>query len=225
MKKGTAKNALIKLNVSTLGLTKAELKLLLRLNTPIKIQNYLDSISVNYELEGQSCMSPRRVMRMMTAHCIEGALFAATALWLAGEEPLLLDLKSHRDEDHVVALYKRNGFWGAISKTNHATLRFRDPIYATVRELAASYFHEFFSNARPRKSLRSHSDPFDMSRYGTSWITAEEELYDIAADLDDAKHYELFPQKNVQYIRSPDVMERKAGGLMEWTEKGKRLIK
>lgn len=205
------------------GLTKEELRQLRKLNTPIKIQDFLDSgIAINFERKGQTCMSPRRVLREKQAHCIEGAMLAAVALWLQGEEPLLLDLKSHRDEDHVIALYKRNGRWGAISKTNHATLRFRDPIYKTPRELAISYFHEFFSNARPRKSLRSFSAPFNLKKLGTDWITDEEELYEIAAALDDARHFDLFPKKNLAYIRKPDEMEVKAGKLTEWTQLGKR---
>ena len=118
------------------GLSKKELVVFKKLNTPIKIQNFLDKIPMNWEKRGETYMSPRRALRAQNMHCLEGAVFAATALWLQGEKPLLLDLKANGDDDHVVALYKRNGYWGAISKTNHAALRFRDPVYKTIRELA-----------------------------------------------------------------------------------------
>ena len=108
------------------GLTQTETAILRRLSTPEKIQDFLDALPINHEKRGDTCMSPRQVLREGKAHCIEGAMLAALALWMHGEEPLLLDLTTLRyDDDHVVALYRRNGFWGAISKTNHAVLRFQ----------------------------------------------------------------------------------------------------
>ena len=204
------------LKISESGLTPAELKLLRSLSTPQKIQDYLDTLPINFEKKGETCMSPRRVLREQKAHCIEGAMLAAVALWLQGEKPLLLDLKNKGDDDHVVALYKRNGCWGAISKTNHATLRFRDPIYRTIRELTMSYFHEYFLDTTGIKTLRSHSGPFNLAHYGTAWITSEDELWNIAADIDTVKHYPLFTKENRVYIRRADDMERKAGKLTEW---------
>lgn len=204
------------------GLAKDELAVLSRLSTPIKIQDYLDSLPINFEKRGETLMSPRRVLREKKAHCIEGALLAATALLLAGEQPLLLDLKTlPSDDEHVVALYKRNGRWGAISKTNHATVRFRDPIYKSARELAASYFHEYFLDSTGAKTLRSYSDPFNLKRLGTSWITAEEDLWNISDALDAVPHFELFPSANTRYLRKADSMERKAGALKEWSKKGR----
>ena len=203
--------------LSKTDLTTEELDILRSLSTPEKIQDYLDTLPVNFEKKRETCMSPRRVLREQKAHCIEGAMVAAVAFWLHGEKPLLLDLKTLKgDDDHVVALYKRGGCWGAVSKTNHTTLRFRDPIYRTVRELAASYFHEYFLNSNGLKTLRSHSGAFNLSRFGTEWITSEEELWDIAAALDDAPHFKLFPAGNSRYIRKADAMERKAGELTEW---------
>ena len=197
--------------------TTEELAVLRALSTPQKIQNYLDSLPINFEKKKETCMSPRRVLREQKAHCIEGAMVAAIALWLRGEKPLLLDLKTIKgDDDHVVALYKRGGCWGAISKTNHATLRFRDPIYRNVRELAASYFHEYFLDSNGVKTLRSHSGPFSLSKYCTGWITSEEDLWEIAADLDTSPHFSLFPKDNMRYVRKADSMERKAGALTEW---------
>ncbi|MBA3550884.1 hypothetical protein H0W32_01600 [Patescibacteria group bacterium] len=198
-------------------LTKAELSTLRKLSTPIKIQDYLDTLPINFEKKGETHMSPRRVLREKIAHCIEAALLAATALWLRGHEPLILDLKAHpHDDDHVVALYKINGLWGAISKTNHTTVRFRDPIYKTIRELAVSYFHEYFLDKNGLKVLYSYSNPINLKKIGDRWITSEEELWYLDDILNNAPHHEIYPKENKKYIRRADAMERKAGKLREW---------
>jgi hypothetical protein len=148
---------------------------------------------------------------------LEGALLAAAALWLAGEPPLLLDLKTvEHDDDHVVALYRRGGRWGAISKTNHASLRFRDPIYQSVRELAASYFHEYFINRTGEKTLRSFSSPLRLKKFGSDWVTAEADLNYIAEALDALPHQLLYPRANKVFIRKADQVERRAGEITEW---------
>jgi hypothetical protein len=186
----------------------------------LEILRSLSTLPINHEKKGETCMSVRRVLREQKAHCIEGAFLAAAALWLRGEAPLLLDLKTIKgDDDHVVALYKRGGRWGAISKTNHATLRFRDPIYKTVRELATSYFHEYFINNTGMKTLRSHSGAFSLKPFGTSWITKEEDQWDLAYLLDTAPHFPLFPRGSEHYLRPADPMERKAGEIIEWESK------
>jgi hypothetical protein len=202
------------------GLTREEEATLRKLNTPIKIQDYLDKLPINFEKTGETYYSPRKVLRLGKAHCLEGAVLAAAALWLQGERPLLLDLKSSDgDDDHVVALYQRNGRWGAISKTNHATLRFRDPIYVTVRELAASYFHEYFLSTTGIKTLESYSRAFSLIPFGTSWVTTEEDLHELVDALDSSPHFPLFPRKNARFIRTADAMERKAGAIVEWTKR------
>lgn len=202
---------------SRFGLSATELRGLKRLDTPIKIQNFLDALPFNFEKKGETHMSPRRVLRTRRAHCLEGALLAALALHLHGEEPLLLDLVSlPHDDDHVVALYKRNDYWGAISKTNHATIRFRDPVYKTLRELAISYFHEWFMNSNGEKTLQSYSKPLNLKRFGTKWITAEEELWWLDKELNALSHYALVPKGNRKYIRKADPMELKAGSFVEW---------
>ncbi len=167
-------------------------------------------------------MSPRRTLREGKMHCLEGALVAAVALWLRGEPALLMDLKTKGDDDHVVALYKRNGYWGAISKTNHTSLRFRDPVYKTLRELALSYFHEYFLDSNGKKVLRSFSEPFNLKKLGTQWITADEDLFHIAAAIDTSVHHTLVPKKNIRLIRPADGMERKAGKLIEWKKSNAR---
>lgn len=210
--------------MATFGLTPAELKVLTKLNTPIKIQDYLDALPANWEEGGDTHMSPRRVLREGKAHCIEGALLAATALWLQGEKPLIMDLYAMDgvgDVDHVVALYKRGGRWGCISKTNHPTIRFRDPVYKDLRELSLSYFHEWFMNTTGQKTLESYSQPLDLSKLGTGWITAEEELWHLDNKLNALPHYKLVPKANRKYIRPADKMELLAGRLEEWP-KGKK---
>lgn len=199
------------------GFTTREIKILKKLNTPIKIQNFLDKFPINWEKAGETYMSPRRSLKAKKIHCLEGALIAALALKFQGQKPLLMDLKTVNGDDHVVALYKIHGRWGAISKTNHAALRFRDPIYKNIRELALSYFHEYFSNANGKKILREYSGPFNLnSKYGGKWITDEKDLFYIAEDLDDARHYKIFPKQNIKYIRPADKMELKAGRIIEW---------
>lgn len=205
------------------GLSKKELAVLRKLSTPEKIQDFLDALPINHEKEEDTCLSPRQVLREKKAHCIEGAMLAATALWLHGEEPLLLDLTTLRyDDDHVVALYKRNGYWGALSKTNHAVLRFRDPIYRTIRELALSYFHEYFMVTTGRKTLMSYSVPFSLKRFGTEWIVSEENVWYIAHALDDIRHFPIVPEKNKRLIRKASLIERKVGGVAEWKKMDKR---
>lgn len=197
-------------------LTKEEEKIFKQLSSPSKIQDFLNTIPYNFEPRGITCMSPRRVLKHRVAHCIEGAYLAAAILWYHGEKPLLLDLRSTKhDLDHVVALFKQNGHWGAISKTNHAVLRYREPIYKTIRELALSYFHEYFLDTG-HKTLREYSKPFNLSSYGKTWITAEEELWDIGADLDDSPHLPILPKTmTTKGLRKADEIEIRAGKLVE----------
>jgi hypothetical protein len=209
--------------VKSLGLTPTELKILRKLSTPAKIQDYLDTLAFNLEKKEETLMSPRRVLKAGKAHCLEGALLAATALMLHGHKPLLLDFKTLPcDEEHVIALYKMNGYWGAISKTNHAILRFRDPIYKTVRELALSYFHEYYMFDDGKKTLRSYSAPFDLGTLGTSWITEEKDMWHISHALDAQKHFPIVPKENMRYVRDADTITIKSGQLVEWERKNPR---
>ncbi len=176
---------------------------------------------MNWEQGGPNHMPPRRVLAARRAHCIEGALLAAAALWLHGEPPLIMNVSPRMgkgDDDHVVALYKRGGRWGAISKTNHATIRFRDPVYRTLRELVLSYFHEWFLNSTGEKLLECYSKPLDMRKFGTDWLTSEKDLWDVADALSELPHYYLVPKGNWRYVRPADRMERKAGSLIEWKQ-------
>lgn len=207
------------------GLTAREYATLSRLSTPIKIQDFLDSLPMNWEKKGDTHMSPRRMLRQKKAHCIEGALLAAAALWLHGEPPLIMNVSPRLgkgDDDHVIALYKRGGRWGAISKTNHATIRFRDPVYRTLRELVLSYFHEWFLNSTGEKVLECYSKPLDLRKFGTDWITSEKDLWNIADALSELPHYFIVPKGNWRYVRRADSMELKAGKLIEWPKSDPR---
>ena len=198
-------------------LSPAERKVFTELNTAQKIQDYLDSIPINFEVKGETYMSSRRVIRNQTAHCFEGALFAAAALAYHGARPLLLDLRTiDEDQDHVVALFRQNGLWGAISKTNHPILRYRDPVYRSVRELAMSYFHEYIESDG-KKSLREYSTAFDLSRYAPAqWITATEEMHWLVDALDACRHSPIAPKKIIRTLRGAAQIEIKAGDLVEW---------
>lgn len=192
-----------------------ELVIFKKLNTPRKIQDFLEELQINFEPKGDTCMSPRRVLRERKAHCIEGAMLAAAVMWFHGEKPLLLDLSAvDHDFDHVVALFKRGGHWGAISKTNHAVLRFREPVYKTVRELALSYFHEYFDDVG-HKNLREYSMPLNLRKFGIEWITAEKNQWQIAEALCDISHKKIADKKTIVLFRRADPIEIKAGKLVQ----------
>lgn len=161
------------------NLTKREFRLLRRLKTPEKIQKYLDNLPYNKEKEGETCRSPRRVIRDQTAHCFEGALFAAAALRVNGYPPLILDLESVRDDDHVIAVFREKGLWGAIAKSNYSGLQYRSPVYRTPRELVMSYFDHYY-NLVGEKTLRAYSRPINLAQFDRiNWMTAEEDLWAI----------------------------------------------
>jgi len=201
------------------GLNHRETAILRKLSTPRKIQDFLDRLPINFEKHGDTHMSPRRVLRERKAHCVEGALLAATALWMRGTPPLLLDLKTIEfDDEHVVALFKENGRWGAISKTNHAVVRYRDPIYKSVRELAVSYYHEYFRDHDGLKTLFSFSRPFDLRTLGDYWVTAEQDLWELDDVLNRVPHYRFLPKKNEHLIRRATPFERRVLNAREWPE-------
>lgn len=198
-------------------LTPADKKILSRLNTPHKIQDFLDALPQNHEKNGETCMSPHQVLKERKAHCIEGAMLAAVALWLHGEKPLIMSLKVARgDDDHIIALYKKNGHWGAISKTNHAVLRFRDPVYRTPRELALSYFNEYFLTKNGKKTMRGYSQPINLKRFGTKWVNAEEDLWDIGNTIFNMPHIPIVPKGNEKHLRKAHTVERTAASIKEW---------
>jgi hypothetical protein len=204
-------------------LSGTEAKIFRKLSSPRKIQDFIDSLAINMEIDARTYMSPRRVLATGQAHCVEGALLAAAALAYHGERPLLLDFQAaYDDEDHVVALFRQNGHWGAISKTNHPGLRYRDPIHQSLRGLAASYFHEYYL-WDGRKSLRFYSKPFDLARYAPeSWVTANEDLDWLVHALDASAHSSIIPKGNLRKLRPASAFEIHASAAVEWREDGRR---
>jgi hypothetical protein len=199
-----------------LGLTAAEFAELRRLDTPQKIQSYLYGLGQNFEIGGETCKTVREVLRTRNAHCIEGAMLAACALWVQGEPPLLMDMRAVRDYDHVVALFRRHGRWGAISKTNGIGLRSRDPVYRTLRELAISYFHEY-CNGRHHKTLREFSLPYDLRRVEPSlWVSGEKHAWEVANTLDTLRHFKLVNGRHLKAVALRDKFERKVGGMTQY---------
>ena len=203
-----------------LGLDPAEFRILQRLNDPAKIQDFLDAIPQNFEQGGQTCLSVREVLKQNRAHCIEGAMLAACALWVHGEPPMLLDLKAERDYDHVVTLFRSGRHWGAISKTNPPLLRWRDPVYRSLRELSITYLHEY-ANRRHQKTLRSYAGPLDLRRFDPAvWVTNTKNCWDVGFALEDLKHYPLITKAQGKRLRLRDAIERRAGALMSHPKPG-----
>lgn len=207
-------------------LTPAEHRLFVRLDTPQKIQTFLDRLPVNFGLNGDTAMSPRSVLNARMAHCAEGAIFAAAALAYHGRPPLLMDIRAlPSDQDHIIALFREHGLWGAISKTNHAILRWRDPIYRSVRELAMSYAHEYCLPGG-KKSMLSYSRPFSLKRYTPKdWVIAPEDLDSLLVDLDTSPHLPLAPPQVLRKRRRASRVEMLSQDVLEWPDPRKKKRK
>lgn len=168
--------------------TKNENEILKGLPTPFSIQQFLDECDYNTTKE---TLSPRYILQRKRAHCMEGAIFAAACLELQGRPPLILDLRAFNDDDHVIAVFKMYNCWGSIAKSNFTTLRYREPVYRNLRELAMSYFDLYF-NSNGEKSLRAYSLPYNLNRFNLmKWRTTINDLEDIGHDLDKVKHFHL----------------------------------
>jgi len=187
-----------------------------KLNTPGKVQDFLDSLKFNFEEKGETLKSPLFTLRAKKAHCFEGALLGAYLLSLLGFTPYLMYLKATKgDFDHVVAPFKIRGFWGALSKTNHAVLRYREPIYKNIRELAMSYFHEYFLNSG-EKTLRRYSAFLSLNTFGNDWVISKKNLWSIDKKLDKIRHYDMVPKFYIKKLRLADKIEIKAGKIVEF---------
>lgn len=201
---------------SDLRLTRRQFTALRRLDTPQKIQSFLHGLRQNFEHDGESCRPVGEVLKTGRAHCIEGAMLAAAALWVHGEPPLVLDMRAEHDFDHVVALFRRNGRWGAISKTNGIGLRWRDPVYRSLRELAMSYFHEYY-NGRAHKTLREYSVPFDLRRIDPAiWVTGTKNCWLVGDKLDEIRHFKLVSGRHLRSVTRRDPFERRVGVLGQY---------
>jgi len=184
-------------------LTRSEARLLSSLTPTWRIQEYLDT-SLTYDTKGGTCRSPRRVIRDGECQCMDGALFAAAALRISGLPPLILDLEAEQDSDHVLAVFKTGGAWGAIGRSNYSGLRYREPVYRSIRELVMSYFESYF-NLRREKTLRAYSEPVDLARFDRiGWMTSEDELWDIPNHLVKIPHTRVSTPKAVRAFSKVD---------------------
>ena len=199
-----------------LALTRTEFSILKRLDTPEKIQLFINAVPANHEIGGETILSVRQVLRQRRAHCIEGAFVAACALWVHGDPPLVMYMDcDSSDYPHVIALFRRTAAWGAISKHNGPQLRYRDPIYRSLRELAMSYFHEYFDR-RGRKTLRGYSVAFDMRRIDRElWITNEGACTQAHDRLARLRHYAVISSRQERMLSRRDSFERKVSKVVE----------
>lgn len=201
------------------GFSREQVSLFKKLDTPQKIQDFLETLRANF---GETSMSPKLVLEKRKAHCFEGALLAAAVLRFHGHKPLLVDLKTtHDDDDHVLAVFRQNNRWGAITKTNHAVLRYRDPVFRSVRELVMSFFNEYFLKDG-RKTLRSYSEPIDLSKFDRfGWMISKKNLEFIAESIDKVPHIPILDKKMIFSLRLADPFERKVFEAAQW-RKNKR---
>ena len=185
--------------------TARERRLLRELRDPARIQTFLDALP--YLPEG-GALSPRTTLETGTAQCFGGAILAAAALSELGHRPLLLNLRAENDDDHVLAVFRHRGLWGAVAKSNCTTLRHREPVYRSLRELVMSYF-DFYFRVDGVKTLRSYSVTLDLSRYDASgWRFAGGRLLAIEEDIERLRHYDLVPRhlRGHLALATPDVL-------------------
>lgn len=199
-----------------LGLDRAEYAILRRLRTPPLVQAFVNAIPINHEIGGETVFSVRQVLAHRRAHCIEAALLAACALWVHGEPPRVMRLDCDAsDYPHVVALFRRGACWGAISKSNGIALRYRDPIYRNLRELAMSYFHEY-STRDGRKTLRSYAAPLDLRSVDPGlWVTSDG-CWELHAMLERRRHYPLVSATQEKLLSRRDAFERAAAKTVQY---------
>jgi hypothetical protein len=191
-----------------------ERKIFRSLTSPSKIQQFLDNeIRYNLDPGGDTCYSPRTVLRERAAHCMEGAMLAAVALRLLGHPPLLVDLEAVRDSDHVLAVYRANGHWGAVAKSDYSGLRSREPVYKNIRELAMSYFEHYY-NPAGEKTLRGYSRPVNLSQFdGAGWMTSEEDVWMVPNYLCEIKHSPVLTAPMLRKVAPMDKRLYAAGRL------------
>lgn len=206
-----------------LGLTQAQFAALGRLDTPQKVQAFVNRIPANHERGGETLLSAREVLRQRRAHCLEGAFVAACALWIHGRPPLVVHLDCDlSDYPHCIAVFRKGRFWGAISKTNGAVLRHRDPVYRTLRELALSFFHEY-CDRRGRHTLRSYSGAFDLRRLDTDqWVTSTEPCWEAHERLVGLRHYPLVSRRQVAGLSRRDPFESRVARILQYPKPRKR---
>jgi hypothetical protein len=188
--------------------TAAESRLLRRLSTPPRIQGYLDGLVYRAE---DDAVCPRKVIEERRAHCFDGALFAAAALRRLGHPPALLDMRAVRDDDHVLAVFRIDGRYGAVAKSNFVGLRYREPVYRTLRELVLSYFELYF-NARGEKTLREYSGLLDLRPFDRlGWMFDDAPVPLLSDRLDALRHRPLLTLAMERRLAPVDPRSLQAG--------------
>jgi len=179
------------------ALNDAEWALFRCLDSPEKVQEFLArEVSYNFEPDGTTAYGPVEVLRRRTAHCFEGAVFAASALWGHGWEPLLVLLEAPRDFDHNLVVYRRDGRWGSVSQSRHEELRGKPPAFTGLRELVLSYYPDYYSDWTHDPSdltLSGFSEPIDLRRFGASWAASSGAWHLYYHLLDGVRIEKLFP--------------------------------
>ncbi len=205
---GLSKNGIRRNGRESFGLSPQSLRTLRTLKTPARIQKFVDALEYQY---ANTAWSPEHVLRERKGHCLEGALLAAAALRVNGYPPLVMDLEAVHDDDHVIAVYRVRGLWGGIAKSNFAGLRFRAPIYRTLRELALSYFEHYY-NLRGERTLRAYSGAVNLARLDRQhWMTSEDDVWCVPELLIAARHYPLLPDKVARDLPRLDRRSFQAG--------------
>ncbi len=199
-----------------LGLSPDQAARLAALKTAERIQEFVNRLRWNYEIAGPTADAVVPTLNRGSAHCIEGALVAACAFWLGGRPPLLLDLGAARgDVDHVIAVFRRQGLWGAVSKSNSPFLRYRDPVYRSLRELALSFFPQYVKGRK--KTLRSYSVPLDLRHHDPAlWVTRPGFCHEIVDALTGSRHYAIVSGGAAGRLRPIDTIEQRANRLREY---------
>jgi hypothetical protein len=193
--------------LSDFGFTARELRTLRSLRTPAGIQKFIDGME--YHLAG-TAWSPRLVLREHTCHCLEGAIFAAAALRVIGFAPLVIDFEAVNDTDHVVAVFKIDGHWGALAQSNYSGCRYREPVYRSLRELAMSYFEDYF-NQRCERTMRTYSKPVNLARFDKlNWMTTEKPIWFIPEYLVDIPHIKLLTPRMIKRLSTVDQRSKGA---------------
>jgi len=190
--------------------TEEEMEVLEKLKSPCLIQEFIDSNSYS---DDHFYRSPRRVLRDRKAHCVDGAFFAAAALRRLGYPPVIMEMTAFRDDDHVIAIYKKDGFMGSIAKSNFVGIRFREPIFKTIRELVLSYF-EFYYNVEAEKTLRGYSVLLPLEQFDElNWMTDDNSIEPVIDKLEKSRHYPIMPKTTVKILSPVDKRSYDAGLL------------
>ncbi|HJT45083.1 MAG TPA: hypothetical protein VJ721_02320, partial [Chthoniobacterales bacterium] len=193
------------------GFSPSELRKLRALKTPAGVQRFLDGLPYNL---GYTARSPKKVLHDRVASCLEGGIFAAAALRVLGFPPLIFDLEAKQDTDHVVAIFKMRGHWGAVAKSNFTGCRYREPVYRSLRELAMSYFNIYF-NLRFERTLRTYSQPVNLARFDRlGWMTTNQPVWFIAEHLCEIPHTRLLTpamERNLTRLDSRTVRAEMTG--------------